>query len=85
MIEEKLTEQEIVRREKAEQLREIGVDPFGQRFDRSHNTKTFKEAFGHYSKDELHDMEDKPIVKIAGRIMTRRVKGKAGVVHSQDQ
>lgn len=85
MIEEKLTEQEIVRREKAEQLREVGVDPFGQRFDRSHNTKTFKEAFGHYSKDELHDMEDKPMVKIAGRIMTRRVKGKAGFVHIQDQ
>lgn len=80
-----LTEQEIVRREKAEQLKEMGIDPFGHRFDRTHNTKTFKAAFGHYEKDELHDMDYKPIVKIAGRIMTRRVKGKAGFVHIQDQ
>ena len=28
------TEQELVRREKAEKLRELGLDPFGQKFDR---------------------------------------------------
>ena len=41
-MELKLTEQEIVRREKAENLKSLGIDPFGSRFDRSHNTKTFK-------------------------------------------
>ncbi len=81
----KLTEQEIVRREKAENLRELGFDPFGSRFDRSHNTKTFKNEFANYTKEELHDMENPPKIKIAGRIMTRRVKGKAGFVHIQDQ
>ena len=44
-MELKLTEQEIVRREKAENLREMGIDPFGSRFDRTHNTRTFKEEF----------------------------------------
>ena len=29
-----LTEQEVVRREKAERLRELGLDPFGHRYDR---------------------------------------------------
>jgi len=84
-MELKLTEQEIVRREKAENLREMGIDPFGSRFDRTHNTRTFKEEFSGFSKEELHDMENPKTVKIAGRIMTRRVKGKAGFVHIQDQ
>ncbi|MBN2877364.1 MAG: lysine--tRNA ligase [Bacilli bacterium] len=84
-MELKLTEQEIIRREKAEQLREQGIDPFGHRFDRTHNTETFKLAFQNYSKEELHDMEPKEVVSIAGRVMSRRVKGKAGFVHIQDQ
>jgi len=84
-MEQKLSEQEIVRREKAEQLKELGIDPYGHRFDRTHNTLTFKNQYGDYTKEELHDMEPKQIVKIAGRVMTRRVKGKAGFVHIQDQ
>ena len=31
---ENYTEQELIRREKAEKLRELGIDPFGQRFER---------------------------------------------------
>lgn len=84
-MENKYTEQEIVRREKAENLKELGIDPFGSRFDRSHNTKTFKDEFSSFTKEELHEMENLKEVKIAGRIMTRRVKGKAGFVHIQDQ
>ncbi len=84
-MEIKLTEQEIIRREKAEALKELGIDPFGHRFDRTHNTETFKKTFENYTKEELHDMENKEIVKIAGRIMSKRVKGKAGFIHIQDQ
>ncbi|MDY0010209.1 MAG: lysine--tRNA ligase [Candidatus Izemoplasmatales bacterium] len=84
-MENKYTEQEIVRREKAENLKELGIDPFGSRFDRTHNTKTFKDEFSSFTKEELHEMENPKEVKIAGRIMTRRVKGKAGFVHIQDQ
>jgi len=84
-MEIKLTEQETIRREKAEYLKSLGIDPFGQRFDRTHNTETFKKAFEKYTKEELHDMENKEIVKIAGRIMSKRVKGKAGFIHIQDQ
>lgn len=84
-MELKLTEQEIVRREKAEELKSMGIDPFGHRFDRTHNTETFKEAFASYTMEELQNMEPKTIIKIAGRIMSRRIKGKAGFVHIQDQ
>ena len=84
-MERKLTEQEIIRREKAEQLREINIDPFGHRFDRTHNTKSFREEYKNFTKEQLHETQNKPIVKIAGRVMSRRVKGKAGFVHIQDQ
>ncbi len=84
-MENKLTEQEIVRREKALELAAKGLDPYGSRFDRTHNTNTFKAAFSTYTKEELHDMENPPVVKLAGRIMTKRVKGKAGFAHIQDQ
>ncbi len=85
MSENKRTEQEIVRREKANELRDNGIDPFGSRFDRTHNIKTFKEAFGSYSKEEIKELELDEPVRIAGRVMSRRVKGKAGFAHIQDQ
>lgn len=84
-METKLTEQEIIRREKAEELKQKGIDPYGHRFDRTHNTETFKQEFSQYTKEELHDDENPKLVKIAGRIMTKRDKGKAGFAHIQDQ
>ncbi len=84
-MDNKLTEQEIIRREKAEALRQKGFDPYGERFDRTHNTDSFKLAFANFTKEELHECENPDIVKLAGRIMTRRVKGKAGFAHIQDQ
>jgi len=81
---EKLSEQELVRREKLDYLRDKGIDPFGQRFDRNNNTETLKQKFDQYSKEDLHDM-DTETVKIAGRIMTKRGKGKAAFAHIMDQ
>ena len=81
---EKLSEQEIVRREKLSDLREKNIDPFGQRFDRNNNTETLKQQYEQYTKEELHDMDTEG-VKIAGRIMTKRGKGKAGFAHIMDQ
>jgi lysyl-tRNA synthetase, class II len=84
-MENKFTEQELVRRQKAEDLKNQGIDPFGSRFDRTHNTASFKEEFKNFTKEELHDLEHPPLIKIAGRIMTKRIKGKAGFAHIQDQ
>ena len=81
---EKHSDQELVRREKLEFLINQGIDPFGQRFNRNNNTQTIKDKFEQYTKEELHDMNFEEI-SIAGRIMTKRGKGKAGFIHIMDQ
>ena len=84
-MENKLSEQEIIRREKATELSAKGIDPYGQRFDRTHNTETFKAQYDSLRPEDLESIESLPIIKIAGRIMTKRSKGKAGFAHIQDQ
>lgn len=82
MSHEELNDQFIVRREKMNALREKGLDPFGKRFERSHSTGDIIQEFTDLEKEEL---ETKNItVTIAGRIMTKRGKGKAGFAHVKD-
>ncbi len=82
MSHEELNDQLQVRRSKMASMREEGLDPFGKRYERTHNTKEIKEQFDAFSKEEL---EEKAIsVTIAGRLMTKRGKGKAGFAHIQD-
>lgn len=82
MSHEELNDQLLVRREKLNQLRESGLDPFGKRFERSHLASDLLEAYDSIEKEEL---EEKNIsVTLAGRIMTKRGKGKAGFAHIQD-
>jgi len=77
------TEQEQVRIEKLEKLREMGVNPFGsQKFIPENNSAEVKEKYGGFSKDELAE-KNIPLT-VAGRIMTKRGKGKAGFMHIQD-
>ncbi len=78
-----LTDQELVRRKKMEELREKGIDPFGQKFERNTNSQEIKEKYDSYTKEELHEMNAE--ATIAGRIMTIRSKGKAGFMHLQDK
>ncbi|KRG13594.1 lysyl-tRNA synthetase, partial [Lederbergia galactosidilytica] len=82
MSQEELNDQLLVRREKMQTLREGGIDPFGKRFERTHNTEIIKNSYDKFSKEEL---EEKGIeVTLAGRVMTKRGKGKAGFAHIQD-
>ncbi len=77
------TEQELVRREKLKELENKGIDPFGSRFDVTSNSKEIKEKYADKTKEELHEV-DIPVI-VAGRIMTKRGKGKAGFMHIQDK
>lgn len=77
------TEQELVRIEKVKELRNKGIDPFGCKFEVTSNSKEIKEKYEHMTKDELHEVEIP--VTVAGRIMTKRGKGKAGFMHIQDK
>ncbi|CJV75229.1 Lysyl-tRNA synthetase%2C class-2 [Streptococcus pneumoniae] len=82
MNHEELNDQLLVRREKLHNLREQGIDPFGKRFERTNATNELLSLYGEFSKEELEEKEIS--VSIAGRIMTKRGKGKAGFAHIQD-
>ncbi|MFC5714487.1 lysine--tRNA ligase [Thalassorhabdus alkalitolerans] len=71
-----------VRRDKLKAMQEEGQDPFGGRFERTHTAESMKKEFDQYTKDELSEKESH--VTLAGRIMTKRGKGKAGFAHIQD-
>ena len=79
---EELNDQLKVRREKLHTLQEKGLDPFGKRFERTHQTTDIVALYNDIEKEELDEKEES--VTIAGRIMTKRGKGKAGFAHIQD-
>ncbi|MFD1708267.1 lysine--tRNA ligase [Siminovitchia sediminis] len=82
MSQEELNDQLQVRRDKMKSLRERGIDPFGKRFERTALTKDLKDKFEEKTKEELEELDES--VTIAGRVMTKRGKGKAGFAHIQD-
>lgn len=66
-----------VRRDKLKELQEGGRDPFKiSKYEVSHHSKEIKENF-----DSLEEKK----VSIAGRIMSKRIMGKASFMHIQDQ
>ena len=77
------TDQELIRREKAEKLRELGLDPFGQRFERTAYSKEIKDKYQDVEHDEFEKIDDEFIV--AGRIMLIRKMGKASFFTIQDK
>ncbi len=71
-----LNELEKIRREKLENLRENGRDPFNvTKYEVTANSKDIINNFEEYEGKE---------VSIAGRIMTKRDMGKASFIHVQD-
>lgn len=79
---EELNDQLLVRREKMQTFRDHGMDPFGARFERTHLSTEIVSEYGELTKEELE--ENPHEVVIAGRVMTKRGKGKAGFAHLQD-
>ncbi|RNC85536.1 MAG: lysine--tRNA ligase [Balneola sp.] len=77
-----LSEQEEIRREKLQQLHEMGVNPFPYSFEVTHSSTQIKNA-----PELVRDEETNPeseTVSIAGRVMTRRIMGKAAFFNLQD-
>jgi lysyl-tRNA synthetase, class II len=69
-----LSEQEIVRREKLNKLRALGINPYpANRYPVNHLSKQIKDHFTEGKK-----------VTIAGRLMSRRIQGKASFAELQD-
>ncbi|MBQ9071659.1 MAG: lysine--tRNA ligase [Bacilli bacterium] len=78
-----LTDQEIVRREKAENIRNLGMDPFGQKFERTHFAQDIKDKYSSVEHDAFESMDD--TATVAGRIMFIRKMGKASFFSIQDK
>lgn len=78
MIEHELNEQERIRREKLDQLRAAGINPYPSVYEKTHNSA---EILSGYSEATAADYAD---VSVAGRIMTFRRMGKASFLHLQD-
>ena len=69
-----LSEQELVRREKLQDIKALGINPYpADKVDVDHSAQSIKDNFE----------ENKP-VKIAGRLMSRRIQGKASFAELQD-
>ena len=69
-----LSEQELVRREKLSKLRELGIDPYpAELYPVTKYTKEIKSNFIEGEK-----------VTIAGRLMRKKVQGKAAFTEIQD-
>jgi lysyl-tRNA synthetase class 2 len=71
-----------IRRDKLDQLRALDIDPFGGKFERTHDVQSIVDAYEQHSKEELEQLA--PVVVMAGRIMQKRSQGKAGFAHIQD-
>jgi lysyl-tRNA synthetase class 2 len=80
--EQELSELLQIRRDKLDELRGLGVDPFGRKFERTHHANDLVQAYEASSKEELEAQAVK--VSVAGRIMQKRGMGKAGFAHIQD-
>ena len=82
MSREEVNDQIQVRREKLEELRKKGIDPFGKRFERTHLSGDLVRKYGEMDNEQLEEISLH--VALAGRIMTKRIKGKVGFAHIQD-
>ena len=72
-----LSEQEIIRRESLNELKQFGIDPFpASGFDIN--------AYSIDIKKEFEDDSERREVSIAGRIMSRRIMGKASFIELMD-
>ncbi len=70
------------RRKKLEALRELGVEVYPTRYDRSH---TLAEVVSGYESKSGEELEASPTsLRVAGRIMALRTFGKAGFAHLSD-
>lgn len=75
-----LSEQEIVRREALSAIRELGINPYpAEQFKVTHYSKDIKKDFD----PETNENEFKEVV-LAGRLMKKRIMGKASFAELQD-
>ncbi|WP_338116201.1 lysine--tRNA ligase [Paenibacillus monticola] len=80
--ENELSELLQIRRAKLDELRGLGIDPFGKKYERTANAGDLMSKYDGQTKEELDELAVE--VSIAGRIMAKRGMGKAGFAQLQD-
>jgi lysyl-tRNA synthetase class 2 len=78
-----LSDQEIVRRDKTDKLKELGIDPFGHEFKRTGFANEIKAKYQDIPHDDFEKINDE--YTVAGRIMFIRKMGKASFFSIQDK
>jgi lysyl-tRNA synthetase class 2 len=78
-----LSEQQNIRREKLVELRSAGINPFPYNFDVSHHSVDILNDESLIA-DDPENTDGVARVSVAGRIMTRRIMGKAAFFNLQD-
>ena len=75
------------RLEKVEALRERGVEPFGYAYDPTHSAEEALARFRRWEEGEREEGADGPAerVRVAGRVVAKRVVGKITFVHLADR
>lgn len=78
-----LNEQQSVRHEKVERLRELGIEPYPNRSERTH---TAREALDRFERieGELSAERDEERIIVVGRVMTVRHMGRSAFAHIED-
>lgn len=82
-MEEQLTDQEQFRLAKLDKYRELGIDPFGKRYDFKDQIKDIRAKYGELTAEELDEKQIE--VDVAGRIMAIRDMGKAAFLNVKDE
>ncbi len=77
------TDQELVRREKVGKIREMGIDPYGSKFERTAYNSDIREKYKDVPHDDFENINDE--YTVAGRIMFIRKMGKASFFSIQDK
>ena len=78
-----LNDQELVRREKLKKLADLGIDPYGSRFERTDSAESAKAKIEGLSDEEIN--ENPQYVSVAGRIMFINRMGKASFIRIKDK
>jgi len=76
-------DQYLQRKKKLEQMEALGHDPYPHKFDWTYTPAEIPEKYGQRSAAELE--ATKVPVRVAGRILTLRLHGKAGFAHIQER
>ena len=74
-----LNEMMQLRRDKIKTFTDMGVAPFGHRYEATHHAQDIRDHFA-----ELEGEEDGPVVRLAGRLTAKRGHGKASFAELMD-